>query len=96
MGMNPYDRQTVSLAFPVASMGAMPAGGSGTAAHVDSETQAALNAIQIGGPWDPADTMNYDEIIDPRELRNYLIDAMELVSGREAGAANPRVGGIRP
>jgi len=96
MGMNPYDRQTVSLAFPAASMGAMPAGGSGTAAHVDSETQAALNAVEIGGPWDPADTMNYDEIIDPRELRNYLLDAMELVSGREAGAASPKVGGIRP
>lgn len=96
MGMNPYDRQTVSLAFPVASMGAMPAGGSGDAAHVDSETQAALDAVEIGGPWETADSMNYDEIIDPRELRNYLLDAMELVAGREAVPANPRIGGIRP
>lgn len=96
MAMNPFDRQTMSLAFPGASLGAMPAGSGGTAVHADSETQAALNAAEIGGHWHAADTMNYDEIIDPRELRNYLLDAMELISGREATAVTPKDGGIRP
>ncbi len=97
MAMNPFDRQTITLAFPGATLGAMPAGGGGTAAHADSQTQSALAAAEAGGPWAVADTMNYDEIIDPRDLRNVLISALETAASRYKGTpVEPRPGGIRP
>ncbi|MBM3131611.1 MAG: acetyl-CoA carboxylase carboxyltransferase subunit [Chloroflexi bacterium] len=96
MAMNPFDRQTITLALPGATLGAMPAGGGGTAAHADSQTQESLAAAEMGGPWAVADTMNYDEVIDPRELRNALLAALELSSGRDTVPVEPRAGGIRP
>lgn len=97
MAMNPFDRQTITLAFPGATLGAMPAGGGGTAVHADSQTQSALDAAEAGGPWAVADTMNYDEIIDPRDLRNVLLRALDLAMARWKGApVEPRPGGVRP
>jgi acetyl-CoA carboxylase carboxyltransferase component len=96
MAMNPFDRQTVSLAFPGATLGAMPAEGGGKAAGADSEMQAALSAAEIGGTWGVADTMGYDEVIDPRDLRNLLLAALELASGREGQSVEPRANGIWP
>jgi acetyl-CoA carboxylase carboxyltransferase component len=96
MAMNPFDNQTISLAFPSATLGAMPAGGGGTASHADSDTQSALNAAELGGAWAAVDAMNYDEMIDPRELRNYLLSALKLASSRDGQGLEPRPGGIRP
>ena len=96
MAMNPFDRQTISLAFPGATLGAMPAHGGGTASGADSTTQEALDTAEWGGPWATADTMSFDEVIDPRELRNVLLDALELTFGRETQDVMPRPGGIRP
>ncbi len=96
MAMNPFDHQTITLAFPGATLGAVPAGSGGQAAGADSETQAALDAAEMGGPWATADTMSYDEVIDPRDLRNILLTALELGQGRESGSVEPRPGGIRP
>jgi len=96
MAMNPFDRQTIGLAFPGATLGAMPAHGGGAASGADSTTQEALDAAEWGGPWATADTMSFDEVIDPRELRNVLLDALELASGRETQDVMPRPGGIRP
>ncbi|MFO8011517.1 MAG: carboxyl transferase domain-containing protein [Dehalococcoidia bacterium] len=96
MAMNPFDHQTLTLAFPSATLGAMPAQGGGSAAHADSDTQLALDAAELGGAWAAADTMNYDEVIDPRDLRNVLLSALRLTSGRETERIEPRPGGIRP
>ena len=96
MGMNPFDRQTLSIALPGATLGAMPAASGGQASGADANTQAALDAAETGGPWNVADTMGYDEVVDPRELRNVLLSALELASGRESESPEPRWGGIRP
>ena len=96
MAMNPFDGQTLTLAFPGATLGAMPAGGGGAAARADTQTQGALDDAEGGGPWSTADTMSYDEVIDPRELRNVLLDALDLASARYVAQAVPRPGGIRP
>jgi len=68
----------------------------GAASGADAETREALDAAESGGPWSTADTMSYDEVIDPRELRNVLLDALELTSAREEQQVGPRPGGIRP
>jgi acetyl-CoA carboxylase carboxyltransferase component len=96
MAMNPFDQQTITLAFPGASLAAMPSEGGGNASHADSETKEALRAAEFGGAWDSADTMAFDEVVDPRELRNVLLYALELAAGRNSENVKPRPGGIRP
>ena len=91
MGMNPFDHQTLTLAFPGATLGAMPARGGGAAAHADAEKQAALDAAELSGPYRIADQMGFDEIIDPRELRNALLDGLQLTEPRTAVEAGPRI-----
>ena len=90
MGMNPFDRQTLTLAFPGATLGAMPARGGGAAVRADAEKQAELDAAELSGPYRIADQMGFDEIIDPRELRNALLDGLQLTKPRTAVEGGPR------
>lgn len=94
MAMNPFDDQTLSIAFPGATLGAMPAASGGRAANAEEEEQAALDALQQGGPYPVASTLGFDEVIDPRELRNVLLAGLRLAAGRTQGAKQPlaRVG----
>mgnify|MGYP003346280636 CR=1 FL=1 len=88
MAMNPFDNQTLLYAFPGVTLGAMPAASGGQAAKLDEQTQAEVSASQRGGPWPQAHGMGYDDIIDPSELRDRLLDALLLLEGRRA-AMNP-------
>ncbi len=94
MGMNPFDGQTISLAWPGVSLGAMPAQAGGRAAKVEAETQAELAAREALGPWSVAHGMGFDEVIDPRETRNALLAALRLGASRAGRAKEPvaRVG----
>ena len=97
MAMNPFDAQTLTLAFPTATLGALPAASGGAAAKLGDADQALLDAGQAEGPWSSAESMAYDEVIDPRELRNVLLDGLDLAVGREAQAPEPaHHAGIRP
>jgi acetyl-CoA carboxylase carboxyltransferase component len=87
MAQNPFDRQTLSLAFPGVTMDAMPASSGGRSANLDERTQERVEARQRSGPWRMAAGMTYDEIIDPRELRNALIAGLALAAGRVAAGA---------
>jgi acetyl-CoA carboxylase carboxyltransferase component len=89
MAMNPFDAQTLSIAFPGATLGAMPAGSGGKAAHADEAEQAALDAMQSGGPYQVASTLGFDEVIDPRELRNVLLAGLSLARARSEGTHEP-------
>ena len=58
---------------------------------------AVLDAAETSGAWASADTMSYDDVIDPRELRNALLAALRVTRGRDAEPAAPaRHAGIRP
>ncbi len=95
MAMNPFDGQTLTVGFPTVTLGALPAVSGGPAAKLDAAQQSELEASQSGA-WDPADSMAYDDIIDPRELRNALLAGLKL-AGSRAGADNRRNRGmIRP
>jgi acetyl-CoA carboxylase carboxyltransferase component len=97
MAMNPFDRQTITLAFPGATLAGVPASGGADAANAADETRVALDAAESEAAWRTADTMSYDEIIDPRDLRNALLAALRASAGREAEAPRPlRRTGIRP
>lgn len=75
MGMNPWDGQVISLALPSVNLGGVPAIGGATAAQASAEDSAELERLQSGA-WVPADAMAFDKVIDPRELRNAVIDAL--------------------
>jgi acetyl-CoA carboxylase carboxyltransferase component len=89
MAMNPFDDQTVTLAFPGARLGAMPAVGGGEAAGLDEGPQSLLEHAELGGAYSSADTMSYDEVIEPAELRNALLDALRLSAARRRAAVEP-------
>jgi acetyl-CoA carboxylase carboxyltransferase component len=96
MGMNPFDGQTLTLAFPGISLGGLPAAGSGAAGYAAVE-RAQLAEQQSRAAWSTGDTLAYDEVIDPRELRNTLLAGLALAAGRRSAPAAPaRHGGIWP
>jgi acetyl-CoA carboxylase carboxyltransferase component len=90
MAMNPFDHQTTTLAFPGARLGAMPADSGADAARLEGDTRELLANAELGGAYSAADTMSYDDVIDPRELRNALLDALRLTAARGAAPAEPR------
>jgi acetyl-CoA carboxylase carboxyltransferase component len=95
MAMNPFDGQTVTLAFPSITLGALPAG-SEASAVADPEERARLAAEQARASVVAAARLSYDDVIDPRELRNALLDGLSLAEGRASVPRRPRLGGILP
>ena len=89
MGMNPFDNQTLSLAFPAISLGAMPADAGASAAKLDDEARREAIARQTGSAWGLGHKMAFDDIIDPRELRNALLEGLKLMRNRRTGEFAP-------
>jgi len=89
MAMNPFDRQTLTLAFPGATLGGIPATSGADAAALDADAKATLEQAEDAACWRSADTMAYDEIIDPRELRNYLVAGLSASRGHRIQPAGP-------
>ena len=97
MAMNPFDQQTLTLAFPGIQLGGIPASGGAQAAGVPDDTQARMAAAERDSAWLAGDAMAYDEIIDPRQLRNALITGLELSAQRLSRLAAPTsAAGIAP
>ena len=83
MAGTPFDNQTQTYSFPSMNLAAMPAGSGGKSAKLDEETQAQVEAEQKSGPYRMANRMGVDDVIDPRELRNALLNGLMLTEGRE-------------
>jgi acetyl-CoA carboxylase carboxyltransferase component len=94
MAMNPYDSQTLSLAFPGVSLGAMPAGSGSDAAKLGEEARGRVEAQEAGGPWGIASAMSFDDVIDPRDLRNALLDGLRMASLRAPAGPVARIGAL--
>ena len=94
MAMNPFDGQTLTLALPGVRLGAMPAEGGGRVSRAEQEEQERLDAAELAGGYRAADRLSYDEMIEPAELRNALLDGLRLAEHRLRGPAEPvaRVG----
>jgi methylmalonyl-CoA decarboxylase subunit alpha len=95
MAMNPFDGQTITLAFPSITLGAMPAGSEASAVP-DADERARLAAEQANASVNAANRLAYDAVIDPRELRNALLAGLSLAGGRRTAAPSPRGVGILP
>lgn len=89
MAMNPFDHQTITFALPGITLGGIPAQGGSNAANVDEETAQRLAEAELSGAWTTGDTMAYDEIIDPREMRNALLSGLALAKARLSDTTAP-------
>jgi len=89
MAMNPFDGQTLSVAFPAVTLGAMPVASAAESAKLDADAQARIAARQAGGAYQLASIMGYDDVIDPRDLRNCLLRGLELADGRRSQLCEP-------
>ncbi len=95
MAMNPFDGQTITLAFPSITLGALPASSPGSAI-TDPEERARLAAQQAAASIELGSRLSYDDVIDPRDLRNALLAGLSLAEGRETDPRQPRSTGILP
>lgn len=77
MGMNPWDHQSISIALPGVNLGGIPAIGGAEAASATEAEAAQLRELQSRA-WVPADAMAFDKVVDPRELRNQIINTLQL------------------
>jgi acetyl-CoA carboxylase carboxyltransferase component len=89
MAMNPYDEQTISLGFPGATLGAMGSAGAGNAVGADDDTRAELRRAENESSYRSANGLSFDDLIDPRELRNAVLAGLSLSAHRRAGSAAP-------
>jgi acetyl-CoA carboxylase carboxyltransferase component len=83
MAGTPFDNQTVTYSFPSMNLASMPAVSGGKSAKLDAETQAQVEAEQKSGPYRMANGMGVDDVIDPRDLRNALLNGLMLTEGRD-------------
>jgi methylmalonyl-CoA decarboxylase subunit alpha len=95
MAMNPFDGQTTTLAFPSITLGALPADSDASAID-DRGERARLAAEQAQASVRAGARLSYDDVIDPRELRNALLAGLSLAEGRDAAPRQPRSMGILP
>ena len=79
MGMNPCDNQAISLALPSVNLGGVPAIGGAEAVSASADEAAHLQQLQSGA-WVPADSMAFDKIVDPAQLRNEIITVLHSKS----------------
>ncbi len=97
MGMNPFDSQTISLTFPAITLGALPASSGAASAKLTPDEAARIAAEQSAAAFRSASGMGYDDVIDPRDLRNALLHGLALSENRAAGPFRPvRHVGISP
>ena len=89
MSMVSFDGQAASYAFPGATFGAMGASAAGRAIDADDEQQQALRRAELQASYVAAAGLGFDELIDPHELRNTLLGALERVAMRRQAPAEP-------
>jgi acetyl-CoA carboxylase carboxyltransferase component len=89
MGMIPFDGQSAVFAFPGATMGAMGAAAMSRATGADQERVESLRNAELDASYRSASSLGFDELIDPRELRNVLLHSLGRALQRRQEAAAP-------
>src|SRR5262249_26602172 len=89
MAMIPFDNQSAVFAFPGATMGAMGAAAQSRAQGADSEEADRLRRAELEASYRSAGSLGFDELIDPREIRNVLLHSVERALFRRQAAPAP-------
>lgn len=89
MGMIPFDGQSAVFAFPGATMGAMGAAAMSRARGSDAEEAAQLRDMEVEASYRSAESFGFDELIDPREIRDVILHSLERALNRRREAPGP-------
>jgi acetyl-CoA carboxylase carboxyltransferase component len=89
MAMIPFDGQSAVVAFPGATMGAMGAAAMSRAKGSDADEAAVLRAREVEASYRTSHTFGFDELIDPREIRDVLLHSVERALYRRQARAEP-------
>jgi acetyl-CoA carboxylase carboxyltransferase component len=89
MAMIPFDGQSGVFALPGATMGAMGASAMSRARGSDEEEAAQLRRFEVEASLRSAQTLGFDELIDPREIRNVLLHTLLRALNRRQAPAEP-------
>lgn len=89
MGMIPFDGQSAVYALPGATMGAMGAAAMSRARGSDEDETALLHSLELEASYRSAQSFGFDEMIDPREIRNVLLHSLDRALHRRQVAPVP-------
>jgi acetyl-CoA carboxylase carboxyltransferase component len=89
MGMIGFDGQSFVCAFPGVTLGAMGAAAMSRATSADEDEADRLRRAELEASYRAASGLGFDELIDPREIRNMLLHNLERALFRRQAPAEP-------
>jgi acetyl-CoA carboxylase carboxyltransferase component len=89
MSMVPLDGQAAIFAFPGATLGAMGAGASISASGTAAAAADEVRRAEAEATYRSAGGLGFDEVIDPRDLRNVLLVALRRSLAARQAPAEP-------
>lgn len=94
MAMVGFDNQIATFAYPGASLGAMGAAAAARAMGADPQLAADLHRREVEASFRSAESLGFDELIEPGATRKALLDALRrgLWSRQEAPGPVRRTG----
>ncbi len=89
MSLVGFDNQSATFAYPGATLGAMGASAMSRATGADADESALLREAELEASYRSAENLGFDELIDPRETRNVLLEALHRAVSRRQIAPEP-------
>ncbi len=87
MSLIGFDGQMATFAYPGATLGAMGATAQSSAMGAGDELAGALRQAELQASYRSAEGLGFDELIDPRQTRDVLLEALaRALSVRQAAA----------
>ena len=77
------------FALPGATMGAMGASAMSRSRRSDEDEAERLRRAELTASYHSAQSFAFDELIDPREVRNHLLHSLERALHRRQAPAEP-------
>ena len=89
MSLVGFDNQSATFAYPGVTLGAMGASAMSRATNADADEAALLREAELQASYRSAATLGFDELIDPRETRDVLLDALHRALARRQATPGP-------
>ena len=89
MGMIPFDGQSGVYNWPGVTSGAMGAAAMSRSRGSDVDEAEMLRAMELEASYNSAQSFGGDELIDPRDTRNVLLQSLERALHRRQVAPEP-------
>lgn len=89
MSLVGFDNQSATFAYPGATLGAMGASAMSRATGAGVDEAAMLREAELQASYRSAQNLGFDELIDPRETRNALLDSLHRALLRRQVAPEP-------